>query len=127
MQVDDVVRHLPRRMRAGCFPQGQAAGEPGHGQPRHPGRDPADDRRGEHAHDEVAARALDRDRGLADDHGPSDTRRPVEREPQRAQSAERVPHERHLVDVESVGRPAMTLTACSRTGAPCQRYGGDKP
>ena len=23
--------------------------------------------------------------------------------------------------------PAMTLTACSRTGAPCQRYGGDKP
>src|SRR3954447_8381122 len=23
--------------------------------------------------------------------------------------------------------PAMTFTACSRTGAPCQRYGGDKP
>ena len=44
----------------------------------------------------------DRDRGLADDHGPSDTRRPVEREPQREQSAERVPHERDLVDVEAV-------------------------
>ena len=89
-------------MGAARFPQAPATRESRRGQPRHPGRNPAEDRRGEHAHDEVAARALDRDRGLTDDHGPSDTRRPVERKPQREQSAERVPHERDLVDAEAV-------------------------
>ncbi len=102
VQVDDVVRQRPRRVGADRCPQAHAADEPGQGQPRHPGRDAAEDRRGEHAHREVAARAGDRDRRLADDHGPSDTRRPVEREPQREHSAERVAHERDLVDAEPV-------------------------
>ena len=83
-------------------PQPHAADEPGQGQPRHRGRDAAEHRRGEQAHRQIGTRAGDGDRGLADDHGPSDPLRPVEREPQREQPAERVADEGDLVDAEPV-------------------------
>ena len=102
MQVDDVVGHRTRRVSAGGVPQAQAAREPGRGQPRHPRCNAAEDRRGECSHREVAARTRDGDRGLADEHGPSDPRRLVEREPQGEQPAERVAHKRDLVDAEAI-------------------------
>ena len=54
---------------------------------------------------EIGARAGDRTRRLADEHDPSDPRRPVEREPQREQPAERVAHQRDLVDAQAVEHP----------------------